>query len=147
MIVRLRDSYVNETPKEIVERIKDQTFTQVYVGELSFRDEGDTSDKNLKELLRVSDVGLCVVRKRNTMMNIPKDKNHYTKVNVCSYQICTIENANNLKKYLLEVVYPRRIKELKEEKAKWKECIEHADKHIKKLQESLKNGNIDTVSL
>lgn len=145
MIVHLRDSYVNETPKEIVERIKNQTLTQVYAGELFFFDEGDTSDKNLKELLRVSDVGLCVVHKRTSTMNMPKDytKNRYMKVNVCSYQICTVENANNLKKYLLEVAYPQRIKELKEEKAKWEKRVENADKTIKKLQERLKDGNID----
>lgn len=130
MIVHLRDSYVNETPKEIAERIKNQTLTQVYAGELHFLETEDKSDYNLKKLQEYSKEELCIINKSHRYLRERESDIFY-------YQISTKTNALKLKEYREKVEIPERIKELVREREFLKNKIKNIDLEITRLKKEL----------
>ena len=149
MVVYLADRGIEETPQEILKRIKAQTLQQVYAGQLCFKSvDYDNSDEYLRRLLSVSDVGLCVVLHREGRIFVGDGQLYHATGKfhkIYMYQIVTVENANLLKEYMLNVEYPHRIKELTEKKKKAEEQIRKYDKEIKKLEERLKNKKVEGV--
>lgn len=132
MIVYLRDSYVDETPKELAVRIQEQTLTQVYAGELHFLEVEDKSDYNLKKLQEYSREELCIINKSHRYLREFESDVFY-------YQISTKANALKLKEYRERVEVPERIKELTRKKEFLKNKIKDIDLEISRLKNELTN--------